>query len=59
MIMARDPEQDVHAEKSLSFTVCEDQGIVEAVWRSGRIVQVGAQRRSLECYSHLEEVKAG
>lgn len=39
---------DVYVEKPLSLTIAEGRMLVTAVARSGRVVQVGSQQRSME-----------
>lgn len=46
---------DVYLEKPIAYDVREGQAIVDAVRRSGRIVQVGFQRRQAEGYRQAAE----
>jgi predicted dehydrogenase len=46
MIAACEAGKDVYVEKPLSLTVVEGRKMVEAAARTGRVVQVGIQRRS-------------
>ena len=39
---------DVYCEKPLSLTIAEGRALVNAVKRSGRVLQVGSQQRSME-----------
>lgn len=54
---------DVYCEKPLAYDIRECQAMVEAVTRSGRIVQVGFQRRQSPAFravrEHLEAGHAG
>jgi predicted dehydrogenase len=54
---------DVYCEKPLSYDVREGRAMVEAVRKSGRIVQVGFQRRQSAAFQavrrHLESGEAG
>lgn len=47
MITACDAGLDVYAEKPLTLTVAEGRAMVVAARRSGRIVQVGTQQRTM------------
>lgn len=59
-IAACEAEKDVYVEKPLSLTIVEGRKMVAAAERTGRIVQVGLQRRSSTIYRKLAaEVKAG
>ena len=46
---------DVYCEKPLSFEVREGRAMVEAVAKSGRIVQVGFQRRQSPAYQAVRQ----
>ena len=55
-IMACDAGKDVYVEKPLSATIVEGRKMVEAAERTGRVVQVGMQRRSSEAYQQVASV---
>ncbi len=48
--------KDVYLEKPMAHTVAETFRIVEAVRRSGRVVQVGTQRRSYDLFLEAKQV---
>jgi predicted dehydrogenase len=54
---------DVYCEKPLSYDIREGRAMVEAVKKSGRIVQIGFQRRHSPAFQavrrHIEEGEAG
>jgi predicted dehydrogenase len=48
--------KDVYVEKPLTHSVAEGQTIIEAQKKSGRIVQVGTQQRSMPQFSKAREI---
>ncbi len=54
MIQAVEAGKDVYVEKPLSITVREGREMVKAQQRTGRVVQVGLNRRALKNYQNLE-----
>jgi predicted dehydrogenase len=46
LMAALDAGKDVYLEKPLSYSIEQSQRMVEAVQKSGKIVQIGMQRRS-------------
>ncbi|HNR33775.1 MAG TPA: Gfo/Idh/MocA family oxidoreductase [Candidatus Hydrogenedentes bacterium] len=54
-IMACEAGKDVYVEKPLSITIHEGRKIADAAKKTGRIVQVGIQRRSGQMYSELAQ----
>lgn len=56
MIEACDSGKDVYVEKPLSATIHEGRRMIEVADRTGRVVQVGLQRRSCPVYSTIPEV---
>jgi len=59
-IHACEAGKDVYVEKPLSLTVVEGRKMVEAAKRTGRVVQVGIQRRSSQfCREAAEVVRSG
>ena len=53
MIVAVDAGKDVYVEKPLTITLAEGRRMVEAQKRSGRVVQVGLNRRGSRLYQQL------
>lgn len=51
--------KDVYIEKPLSITIHEGRRIVEAVKRTGRVAQVGLQRRSSQVYREIRSAVRG
>ena len=59
-IMAMEAGKDVYVEKPLTITIHEGRRMVEAAKRTGRIVQVGLNRRGSTLYQELAtRVRAG
>jgi predicted dehydrogenase len=56
MILACDAGKDVYVEKPLSMTVREGRRMAEKARSTGRVVQVGTQRRSSQLYKELAEI---
>jgi len=56
MIEACQAGKDVYVEKPLSITIHEGRRMVEAVRRTGRVVQVGLQRRSSELFARIRRL---
>ena len=54
-IMACEAGKDVYVEKPLTITIVEGRKMVKAAKETGRIVQVGLQRRSSTVYHKLSE----
>jgi len=52
-IMAMDAGKDVYVEKPLTITIHEGRKMVEAQKRTGRIAQVGLNRRGSKVYQNL------
>ncbi len=51
---------DVYCEKPLAYEIREGRAMVDAVKKSGRIVQIGFQRRQSQAYHEVAEfIKAG
>ena len=60
MIQAVDAGKDVYVEKPLTITLNEGRKMVEAQERTGRVVQVGLNRRGSSIYQKLsKEVQGG
>lgn len=63
LIAALDRGLDVYCEKPLSYDIREGRAMVEAVKKSGRIVQIGFQRRQFPAFQavrqHLKDGNAG
>lgn len=58
-IMACEAGKDVYVEKPSSLTVREGRKMVEAVQRTGRVVQVGTQQRTAPLYHRVVEIVQG
>ncbi|MGQ9589726.1 MAG: Gfo/Idh/MocA family protein [Planctomycetota bacterium] len=58
-IAACEAGKDVYVEKPLSATIAEGRKMVEAAKRTGRIVEVGLQRRSSSLFASLAAEVAG
>ena len=59
-VEAMQANQDAYIEKPLANTLADAKAIREAVRKSGRIVQIGTQRRSSEKYKMANEyIKSG
>src|SRR3954471_16948483 len=58
VIDAVEAGKDVYVEKPLAHTIPEGFGIIEAVRRTRRVVQVGMQRRSAELFQAARELVA-
>lgn len=52
-IMACDAGKDIYVEKPLTMTIREGREMVRAAKDSNRVVQVGLQRRSSQCYREI------
>jgi predicted dehydrogenase len=63
LIAALDRGLDVYCEKPLSYDIREGRAMVEAVKKSGRVVQVGFQRRQSPAFQavrqHIRDGNAG
>jgi predicted dehydrogenase len=63
LIAALDRGLDVYCEKPLSYDIREGRAMVDAVKKSGRLVQVGFQRRQLPAFQavrqHIRDGNAG
>jgi len=60
LIGALDAGLDVYCEKPLSYDIREGRAMVDAVKKSGRVVQVGFQRRQSESFKQVAEyIKSG
>lgn len=55
LIAALERKLDVYCEKPLSYDVREGRAAVGAVKKSGRIVQIGFQRRQSEAFKQVKE----
>ncbi|MDZ7374096.1 MAG: Gfo/Idh/MocA family oxidoreductase [candidate division KSB1 bacterium] len=55
-IWACEAGKDVYVEKPLTLTVVEGRRMVEVAKRTGRVVQVGLQRRSSVVYQEVVEI---
>lgn len=53
MIRAVEAGKDVYVEKPLTITIKEGREMVKAQQRTGRVVQVGLNRRASKVYQHL------
>lgn len=59
-VLACESGKDVFVEKPLTIAIGEGKAMVAAAERTGRVVQVGLQRRSSPMYKRLsEQVRAG
>jgi predicted dehydrogenase len=58
-ILALDAGKDVYVEKPLSITLVEGRKMVEAQRRTGRVVQVGLNRRGSPVYQQLAPLVHG
>ncbi len=56
MIQAVEAGKDVYVEKPLTITIKEGREMVKAQQRTGRIVQVGLNRRALKVYQDLAPI---
>jgi predicted dehydrogenase len=60
LMAALDQGLDIYCEKPLAYDIREGRAMVDAVKKSGRIVQVGFQRRQGPCFQAVREhVQAG
>jgi predicted dehydrogenase len=48
--------KDVYVEKPLAHTIADGYRMVEAVRRTGRVVQVGTQRRSFDLFQDAKQI---
>lgn len=55
MIEAVNAGKDVYVEKPLASTIHEGRAMVQAAERTGKVVQVGLQRRSMDIYGELAQ----
>jgi predicted dehydrogenase len=58
-IMAMDAGKDVYIEKPLTLTIAEGRAMVNAARRTGRVVQVGLNRRGSPVYQELAPLVQG
>jgi predicted dehydrogenase len=58
LIAALDRGVDVYCEKPLAYDIREGRALVDAVKKSGRVVQVGFQRRQSEAFRQVKEFVA-
>lgn len=58
LIAALDHGLDVYCEKPLSYDIREGRAMVDAVKKSGRVVQVGFQRRQSEAFKQVKDYVA-
>jgi predicted dehydrogenase len=58
-IMACEAGKDVYVEKPLTITIAEGRRMVEAAKRTGRVVQVGLNRRGSSIYQEAVSLVAG